>query len=120
MIKQVEFGESIGDLSALSPPFESTTSYGRTTSYQTLKQAVPLEELLAVRTAARYLQWNVNSSSDSQANGEFGRSVYLVGLKILERYVLVSTSEIKAEREQSDHEIDQYASNSTLYSISFV
>ena len=120
MIKQAEFGESIGDLSALSPPFESTTSYGRTTSYQTLKQAVPLEELLAVRTAARYLQWNVNSSSDSQANGEFGRSVYLVGLKILERYVLVSTSEIKAEREQSDHEIDQYASNSTLYSVSFV
>ena len=56
LIKQVEFGESIGDLSALSPPFESTTSYGRTTSYQTLKQAVPLEELLAVRTAARYLQ----------------------------------------------------------------
>ena len=64
---------------------------------------------MAVRTAAGYLQWNVNSSSDSQANGEFGRSVYLVGSKILERYVFVSTSEIKAEIEQSDHEISMPA-----------
>ena len=28
-----------------------------------------------------------------------------VGSKVLKRYVLVSTSEIKAEQEQSDHEI---------------
>ena len=63
--------------------------------------------LLAVKTAARYLQWNINSSSDSQANGEFGKSV--LRSKILERYVFVSTSEIKAEREQSDHEISMPA-----------
>ena len=33
----------------------------------------------------------------------------MVGSKILERYVFVSTSEIKAEREQSDHEISMPA-----------
>ena len=63
--------------------------------------------LLAVKTAARYLQWNINSSSDSQANGEFGKSV--LRSKILERYVFVSNSEIKAEREQSDQEISMPA-----------